>query len=70
MKALNRRQLLRGASAVGSGFALASLLPAWAQSATVGADPSLPTLSGPNIDLRIGHSSLSIDGRAGHAVAS
>ena len=30
--------------------------------------PAMPTLTGPDIDLRIGHSSLNVDGRAGHAV--
>ena len=68
MKDFDRRQLLRGASLIGGGLALSTLLPGWAQSATVGAGPSLPTLTGPNIDLRIGHSSLNVDGRAGHAV--
>ncbi len=68
MKNLNRRQMLRVASGLGGGLALSSLLPGWAQSATPGMAPSLPTLTGPNIDLRIGHSSLTVDGRAGHAV--
>ncbi|MFD1191012.1 copper resistance system multicopper oxidase [Phenylobacterium conjunctum] len=68
MKDFDRRQLLRGASLMGGGLALSTLLPGWAQSATMGAGPTLPTLSGPNIDLRIGHSSLTVDGRAGHAV--
>ncbi|MCI3130916.1 copper resistance system multicopper oxidase [Phenylobacterium aquaticum] len=68
MKDFDRRQLLRGASLMGGGLALSSLLPGWAQSATMGAGPTLPTLTGPNIDLRIGHSSLTVDGRAGHAI--
>ncbi|WP_421933584.1 copper resistance system multicopper oxidase [Phenylobacterium sp.] len=68
MKDFDRRQLLRGASAIGGGLALSSLLPGWAQSATPGAAPTLPTLMGPNVDLRIGHSELKVDGRAGHAV--
>ena len=68
MKDFDRRQLLRGASAISGGLALSSLLPGWAQSATPGAAPTLPTLMGPNIDLRIGHSELKVDGRAGHAV--
>ncbi|OYX97089.1 MAG: copper-binding protein, partial [Caulobacter sp. 35-67-4] len=68
MKNLNRRQMLRVASGLGGGLALSSLLPGWAQSATPGMAPTLPTLTGPNIDLRIGHSSLNVDGRAGHAV--
>ena len=64
MKDFDRRQLLRGASAIGGGLALTTLLPGWAQSAT----PTLPTLTGPNIDLRIGHSELKVDGRTGHVV--
>ncbi|HQT54451.1 MAG TPA: copper resistance system multicopper oxidase, partial [Phenylobacterium sp.] len=68
MKDFDRRQLLRGASLIGGGLALSTLLPGWAQSATVGTGPTLPTLTGPNINLRIGHSSLNVDGRTGHAV--
>jgi CopA family copper-resistance protein len=68
MKTLNRRHMLHGASWLGAGLALNSLLPAWAQSATPGTAPTLPTLTGPNIDLRIGHSELKVDGRAGHVV--
>ncbi len=68
MKDFDRRQLLRGASLIGGGLALSTLLPGWAKSATVGTGPTLPTLTGPNIDLRIGHSSLNVDGRTGHAV--
>jgi CopA family copper-resistance protein len=68
MKDFNRRQLLRGAHLVGGGLALSTLLPGWAQSATPGLAPSLPTLTGPNIDLAITHAHLMIDGRAGHAV--
>ena len=64
MKDFDRRQLLRGVSAIGGGVALGTLLPGWARSAT----PTLPTLTGPNIDLRIGHSELKVDGRTGHVV--
>jgi CopA family copper-resistance protein len=68
MKDFDRRQLLRNASLIGGGLALSTLLPSWAQSATPGLAPALPTLGGPNIDLSITHAHLSIDGRAGHAV--
>ena len=68
MKDFDRRQLLRGVSAIGGGAALSTLLPGWAQSATQGATPTLPTLMGPNVDLRIGHSELKVDGRVGHVV--
>src|SRR4051812_11652849 len=67
MKDLDRRQLLRGATLAG-GAGLAALLPAWARSGTPGAAPAVPTLSGSEIDLRIAHSALRVDGRAGHAV--
>jgi CopA family copper-resistance protein len=68
MKDFDRRQLLRGASLIGGGAALSTLLPSWAQSATPGLAPALPTLGGPNIDLAISHAHLSVDGRLGHAV--
>ena len=68
MQDLDRRRLLKVASLMGSGLALGSLLPSWARSATPGLAPSLPTLTGPKIDLAILHAHLSVDGRAGHAV--
>ena len=69
MKTLDRRQVLRGASLLGGGAALSTLVPSWAQSATPGLAPAMPTLSGANIDLTIAHSHLKVDGRAGHVVA-
>ena len=69
MKRFDRRQVLNGASALGGGLLFSAALPAWAQTATPGLKSSLPTLSGPDIDLRIGHSSLNVDGRAGHVVS-
>ena len=68
MKDCDRRQVLRGASVIGGGLALGALSPSWAQAASPGVAPSLPTLTGPNIDLTISRSHLTIDGRAGHAV--
>ncbi|MCX7587792.1 copper resistance system multicopper oxidase [Phenylobacterium sp. 58.2.17] len=68
MRDFDRRQLLRRGSLIGSGLALGALFPSWAQSATAGVTPATPTLTGPNIDLTIAHSRLSVDGRAGHAV--
>ena len=68
MKDLDRRQLLRGASALGGGAALSALLPAWAQSGTPGVASTLPTVSGENIALTVGHTPFKVDGRAGHAV--
>ncbi|MEO8313324.1 MAG: copper resistance system multicopper oxidase [Pseudomonadota bacterium] len=69
MKHLSRRELLHRTAMMGGAAALNNLLPGWAHSATVGATPpSLPTLTGPDIALRIGHSRISVDGRQGHAV--
>ena len=68
MKTFDRRQVLRGASLLGSGAALGALMPGWAQSATPGLAPAMPTLTGTDIDLTIAHSHLRVDGRAGHAV--
>ena len=68
MKDLDRRQLLRGASALGGGAALSALLPAWAQSGTPGIASTLPTVSGENIALTVGHTPFKVDGRAGHAI--
>jgi len=63
---INRRKLLSGVGLTGAGLALSSLLPAWAQSASMGA--SAPeALSGGDIALRISQSHLMVDGRQGHA---
>ncbi|UTP41061.1 copper resistance system multicopper oxidase [Phenylobacterium sp. LH3H17] len=66
----DRRQLLRGAAALGGGAALGAMLPAWAQSATPGLVSTLPTVSGEEIKLTIGHTAFKVDGRAGHAVTT
>ena len=68
MKDFDRRQLLRGASLIGGGLAMSTLLPNWAQSATPGFTPAMPALTGPNIDLAISHSHMMVDGRGSHAV--
>lgn len=65
---IDRRGLLRGVSAAGAAGALNALLPAWAQSATPGLRSSLPTVSGPDISLTVGHTPFKVDGRQGHAV--
>ncbi|TAJ69850.1 MAG: copper resistance system multicopper oxidase [Phenylobacterium sp.] len=64
---VNRRHLLRGAGGIGGSLAASALFPGWARSATPGLS-TLPTLSGEDIKLTVGHSALKVDGRAGHAV--
>ena len=64
---LDRRALLRGAAAGGGLLGLQGLLPAWAQTVSPGLRSDLPTLTGPNIDLTVGHSPFTVGGRTGHA---
>lgn len=64
----SRRQILRGTGVIGGAVGFNALLPSWAQSATMGIMPALPTLSGEDIRLVIGHSPITVDGRRGHAV--
>lgn len=64
MKTLNRRDVLAlSAAALGTG-----LMPAWAQSNNRGIARQLPSLSGPNVNLTIGHASWPIGKRQAHAV--
>lgn len=63
----DRRTLLRGAGLLGAGAALSALFPGWARSASPGLS-TLPTLSGEDIRLTVGHRPFKVDGRAGHAV--
>jgi CopA family copper-resistance protein len=67
-KALDRRALLRGAVYGGAGLALSGLFPAWAQTGSPGTGPQMPTLSGEDIRLTIGHSAFRVGGRSGHAI--
>ena len=62
MQALDRRQML----AAVTGLGLSALLPAWARAGT-GKTPEV--LSGEDIRLTIGHSPMTVDGKAGHAIA-
>ena len=62
---LDRRQLLRGATL---GGALTMAWPAWAQSVSPGIATPLPSVSGDDITLTIGHAMRRIDGRAAHAI--
>ncbi|MGH6781262.1 MAG: copper resistance system multicopper oxidase [Sphingomonadaceae bacterium] len=65
---IDRRGLLRGASLLGGGLMLNVGLPAWAQSGTPGLTPDMPTLSGEEIALKVGHSAFTVGGRTGHAI--
>jgi CopA family copper-resistance protein len=65
---LDRRSLVRGAAILGGGAAISSLLPSWALSASPGVVSTLPTLSGEDIKLTIGHTPINIDGKRTHAV--
>jgi CopA family copper-resistance protein len=64
---MDRRTLLKKAAVLGGGAALSALLPPWAQSLAQGT-PTMPTLSGEDIKLTIGHTPLTIDGKTAHAV--
>jgi CopA family copper-resistance protein len=65
---LDRRTLLRGAAILGGGATLTTLLPGWATSASAATLATLPSLSGPDIKLTIGHTPVTIDGKTSHAV--
>ncbi len=65
---LDRRALLRGTVAGGGVLALQGLLPAWAQTGTPGLRSDLPTLTGPDIELTVGRSPFTVNGRTGGAI--
>jgi CopA family copper-resistance protein len=65
---LDRRTLLRAAAGGGAMLGLQGLLPAWAQTGSPGLRSDLPTLTGPDIRLTVGHSPFTVGGRTGHAV--
>jgi len=64
---LDRRLLLRGAVAGGGLAALQGLMPAWAQTGSPGLRADRPTRTGPNIDLTIGQSPFTVNGRTATA---
>ena len=64
---LDRRGLLRGVVAGGGLLGLQGLMPAWAQTGSPGLRADLPTLTGPNIDLTVGHSPFTVGGRTATA---
>lgn len=53
---------------LGGGATLSALLPRWAASVAQGMPSTMPTLSGNEIQLIIGHTPVSIDGKTTHAV--
>lgn len=65
---IERRALLRAGALGAAGLSLSGLFPAWAQSGTAGLVSALPTLSGEDIRLKVGHSPFTVGGRTGHAV--
>ena len=65
---IERRDVLRAGALGAAGFGLSGFFPAWAQSGSPGLARAMPTLSGEDIALRIGHSPFTVGGRTGHAV--
>ena len=65
---INRRALLRSAALTSGGLAVTAWLPAWAQQASAGIVKPLPSVSGDDITLRIGHTRMTIDGRHMQAI--
>ena len=64
----DRRKFLEGAAILGGGATLGALLPSWGATVTQGATPAMPTVAGNDIKLLIGHTRVSIEGKATHAV--
>ena len=62
-----RRQFLGTAASVGAVLASFRYIPAWAKTAAEG-NLGLPTLTGTNFDLTVGHFPVTLNGRSGHAV--
>ncbi|WP_339913376.1 copper resistance system multicopper oxidase [uncultured Brevundimonas sp.] len=65
---LDRRSLLRGTVAGGGLLGLQGLLPAWAMTGSPGLRSDLPTLTGPDIGLTVGHSPFTVGGRTAQAL--
>jgi CopA family copper-resistance protein len=67
--AFDRRRFLQSLAVVGGGATLANLLPGWARAAGSGDQGRAPpALSGQDIQLTIGHTPVTVDGVAAHAV--
>jgi CopA family copper-resistance protein len=64
----DRRAFLRGSAIFGGTAALSAWLPAWAQPVSGGIVAPIPTVSGPDIALRIARQTMQIDGRPFRAI--
>ncbi|MGV2495102.1 copper resistance system multicopper oxidase [Pelagerythrobacter aerophilus] len=65
---IDRRSLLRAGAMGAAGLGWSGLFPAWAQTGSPGLRPQMPTLSGEDIRLTVGHSPFTVGGRTGHAI--
>jgi CopA family copper-resistance protein len=68
MSDLDRRRLLRIGAGLARGAAAATLMPAWARSATAGPPAELTSVSGDQIRLVLERTRWAVDGRAGGAI--
>lgn len=66
--AINRRQVLRGATLTAGGLIAANWFPAWAHTISRGIVRPPPTLSGDDITLRIARMTMILDGRKSNAI--
>ena len=64
-----RRDLLRTGSVLGAAGLAHQLRPPWASGADTPAATGLTTISGTAFDLEVGHATVTIDGKAGQAIA-
>lgn len=64
----NRRLLLGSMGMGGLALGFSGMFPAWAQSGTGGTRPDMPTVSGQDIRLSVGHSAFTVGGQTGHAI--
>lgn len=64
----DRRRILQGAVFTGVALGVGGVIPGWARNGTAGVTPDLPTLSGEDIRLTVGHSVFHTSGETGHAI--
>jgi CopA family copper-resistance protein len=63
-----RRSLLRAGAFGAMSASLAPWMPSWAQPVSAGIAKPLPTVSGEDIQLRVAHQTMTIDGQTSHAI--